>query len=90
MVMRVWIDRDICTGDSLCEEICPASFEMGDDGLAYVKEDGKYFGVTRVLGVDEDDATGVAGQARVPADYQESAIEAAEQCPGECIFVEAE
>ena len=22
--MKVWIDQDLCTGDGLCEEICPA------------------------------------------------------------------
>ena len=21
--MKVWIDQDLCTGDGLCEEICP-------------------------------------------------------------------
>jgi ferredoxin len=90
MVMRVWIDREACTGDSLCEDICPDVFEMGDDSLAYVREDGKYFEVTQVLGVNEEGATGLAGHARVPAEQEESVIEAAEQCPGECIFVEVD
>jgi ferredoxin len=88
MVMRVWIDREMCTGDSLCEDICPSSFEMADDSLAHVREDSQYFGVSRVFGVNEDDATGPADSARVPEDQQEAVIEAAEQCPGECIFVE--
>jgi ferredoxin len=35
--MKVWIDQDLCTGDGLCEEICPAVFTLLDDGLAYVK-----------------------------------------------------
>jgi ferredoxin len=36
--MKVWIDQDLCTGDGLCEEICPAVFTLLDDGLAYVKQ----------------------------------------------------
>ena len=36
--IKVWIDQDLCTGDGLCEEICPSVFAMHDDGLAYVKE----------------------------------------------------
>jgi len=38
--MKVWIDQDLCTGDGLCEEICPSVFTLLDDGLAYVKQDG--------------------------------------------------
>jgi len=34
--MKVWIDQDLCTGDGLCEEICPSVFTLLDDGLAYV------------------------------------------------------
>jgi len=36
--MKVWIDQDLCTGDGLCEEICPDVFTLLDDGLAYVKD----------------------------------------------------
>jgi ferredoxin len=36
--MKVWIDQDLCTGDGLCEEICPSVFTLLDDGLAYVKD----------------------------------------------------
>ena len=36
--MKVWIDQDLCTGDGICEEICPSVFGMADDGLAYVKQ----------------------------------------------------
>ena len=31
--MKVWIDQDLCTGDGLCEEICPDVFVGKDDGL---------------------------------------------------------
>ena len=77
-MMKVWIDQDLCTGDGLCEEIIPEVFIMRDDGLAYVKEGDKVF----------DDPGGAAGVAAVPAGDEESVIEAAEECPGECIFIE--
>ena len=36
--MNPSINADECIGCGLCEEICPDVFEMGDDGLAHVKE----------------------------------------------------
>ncbi len=76
--MRVWIDQDLCTGDGLCEEICPAVFVLLDDGLAYVNEGDKVM----------DDPGGAAGTAQVPAGLEDSVTEASEECPGECIFIE--
>ena len=35
--MRVWIDRDYCTGSGLCELIEPRVFAIGGDGLARVR-----------------------------------------------------
>ncbi len=76
--MKVWIDQDLCTGDGLCEEICPAVFTLLDDGLAYVKE-----------GVDvKSEPGGAAGLAVVPAEFEDAVVEASEECPGECIFIE--
>ena len=76
--MKVWIDQDLCTGDGLCEEICPDVFTLLDDGLAYVKEG------TTVL----NEPGGSAQMADVPDDLQDAVVEASEECPGECIFVE--
>ena len=76
--MKVWIDQDLCTGDGLCEEICPDVFVLLDDGLAYVKEDGAPL----------DEPGGAASQANVPDGLDEAVEEAAEECPGECIFIE--
>jgi ferredoxin len=76
--MKVWIDQDLCTGDGLCEEIAPAVFTLLDDGLAYVKEG------DRVL----SDPGGANGQAVVPSGLEDAVVEASEECPGECIFVE--
>jgi ferredoxin len=30
------IDLDLCTGCGICEDICPAVFEIGDDGYSHV------------------------------------------------------
>lgn len=86
--MKVWIDQDLCTGDGLCAEIAPDVFAMHVDGLAYVKEvpwpnlfgaDGN--GNTPALKMSE-------GTADVPENLLEDVITAAEDCPGECIFIE--
>ena len=92
MAVKVWIDQDLCTGDGLCAEIEPAIFEMHDDGLAYVKEaswptlyskDGKTGQTEPILQMSE-------GTADVPDHLLESVIESAEECPGECIFLDVE
>ena len=80
--MRVWIDQDLCTGDGLCVEICEPLFFMGSDGLAYVKD------------ADEPGNPDVPrlkmsqGLAEVPDTLLDAAVDAAEECPGECIFFE--
>ena len=77
--MKVWIDQDLCTGDGLCAEIAPDVFVMDSDGLAYVAEGGAQLA-----------AGGPATLASVPEGQEEAVIEAAEECPGECIFIEVE
>ncbi len=76
--MKVWIDQDLCTGDGLCEEIAPAVFTLLDDGLSYVKEGDKVF----------DNPGGHDGLAIVPDGMEDATRESAEECPGECIFIE--
>ena len=76
--MKVWIDQDLCTGDGLCEEIAPAVFTLLDDGLAYVKEGDAIL----------NEPGGSGSQAAVPAELEDAVVEASEECPGECIFVE--
>jgi ferredoxin len=80
MGMKVWIDQDLCTGDGLCEEIAPSVFTLLDDGLAYVKEGAKVF----------SDPGGPEGLANVVEKDHDGTIESAEECPGECIFIEME
>jgi ferredoxin len=72
--MKVWVDHDVCTGDGLCEETAPAVFQL-EDGVSYVR-----------------DARGAllmgGGVADVPDLEIDGVLDAAEQCPGECIFIE--
>ena len=75
--MKVWIDQDLCTGDGLCAEIAPDVFVMAPDGLAYVAEGGVQL-----------PGGGPEALAAVPAGQDEAVIESAEECPGECIFIE--
>jgi ferredoxin len=48
-----------------------------DDGLAYVKD-------TDV----KSNPGGAEGLAQVPSELEDAVTEAAEECPGECIFIE--
>ena len=91
--MKVWIDQDLCTGDGLCVEICPGLFDMHDDGWAYVKEAewSSLYGRDNPRTDKSDPVLQMAaGTATVPDELAEAAIEAAEDCPGECIFLEVE
>jgi len=54
--------------------------ELLDDGLAYVKEGSKVF----------ENPGGAEGLANVPGGMEEAVIESAEECPGECIFIEVD
>lgn len=80
--MKVWIDQDLCTGDGLCEEIAPDVFVLLDDGLAYVRE------ADRIFAASKGNPQGSQGMAEVPSGQEDSVVEAAEECPGECIFIE--
>ena len=79
--MKVWIDQDLCTGDGLCEEIAPDVFTLLDDGLAYVKEGGKIYAT-------QGQPAGCRGPRHIPDGQLDAVIESAEECPGECIFIE--
>ena len=78
MSYNVWIDQDLCTGDGICVEIAPAVFTLLDDGLAYVKDGG---------GIKSDPG-GPDGLVAIPDKEVDSVVESAEECPGECIFIE--
>jgi ferredoxin len=76
--MRVWIDQDLCTGDGLCLDHCPDVFVQLEDGIAYVAEAGSAL----------NDPGGAGSLAWVPDRHRRAVVQAAEVCPGECIFIE--
>lgn len=73
--VRVWIDQKLCTGDGLCVQVAPEVFEFGDDGLAYVKQE------------DSSDLLTEGAQADVSNRLRLDVIDAADECPGNCIHV---
>lgn len=87
----VWIDGDECMGAGTCAQIAPAVFQERSDGTWAVKEDSSYFGDTVVFDGGPGPGhgpEGFEGKARVPESLLADVIDAAEECPGECIFVE--
>ncbi len=77
-VLKVWIDQDLCTGDGICTDHAPEVFTILEDGIAYCQEGDKVF----------NDPGGSAELAAVPRAREGAVIDAAAECPGECIFVE--
>jgi ferredoxin len=73
--MKVWIDQEQCTSSGLCEVISPEVFQIEPDGLAHLRS---------------DDASPGRRTYTVPAHLCDQVQEAADQCPGECIFIEDE
>ena len=55
--LMVWIDQDLCTGDGICSEICPAVFVGRDDGLWVVKEEAANFGTTIIFDGEDGPVT---------------------------------
>lgn len=73
--LTVHIDQDLCTGDGLCVQYAPDVFEFDIDGLAYVK------------GEDGELRTQTGQRVEVPVNLRLDIIDAAKDCPGECIHV---
>ena len=78
--MLVWIDQDLCTGDGLCTDWCPDVFVLLEDGISYVRSGAHV----------ANDPGGAASAVHVPTRHEDAVVHAALDCPGECIFVEAE
>ncbi|GAA0807063.1 ferredoxin [Spirilliplanes yamanashiensis] len=73
--LSVWVDQDLCTGDGLCVQYAPEVFEFDIDGLAYVK------------GPDGELRQLPGERVDVPVHLRLEVIDAAKECPGECIHV---
>ena len=74
--MRVWIDQRSCVGNGICAEICPEVFALTEGDIAYVR-DGQ-----RLL------PGGREGTLTVPRALEDAVVEAADECPAACIYVE--
>jgi ferredoxin len=79
-VMHVWIDQDLCTGDGLCTDHCPEVFVLLEDGISYVRD--------AAAGVLTSDPGGRPSMVPVLRKHERHVVDAALDCPGECIFVE--
>ena len=75
--MRVWIDQRACVGNGICAEICPEVFEF-DGAIAYVR-DGE-----RLLPDGPDGSLTVAGE------LEHAVLDAADECPAACIYLDAD
>ncbi|RMH67512.1 MAG: ferredoxin [Actinomyces sp.] len=73
--MRVWIDHDECAGVGVCVDACPEVFVLASDGLAYVKQNGQILGRDQAAVVDDA--------------LYDAVCDAADDCPQDCIYVEA-
>ncbi len=73
--MRVWIDQDECSGVGVCVQACPQVFVMGSDGLAYVTVNGQMYASNEYAIVDDS--------------LLDPVLDAVEDCPERCIYVEA-
>ena len=73
--MEVTVDQAMCTSSGLCEVIAPDVFEIREDGLAHLVTEGPA-------------APGASLYTCTVMEGREDAVrEAAEQCPGECIYI---
>ena len=73
--LQVRVDQDLCTGDGLCVQYAPEVFEFDIDGLAYVKDSAGELLLSP------------GSRADVPERLRLEVIDAAKECPGDCIHV---
>lgn len=59
---HVEVDQETCISDQVCAATAPDVFEMGDDGMAYVRD-----GMTDIDGADLDIARDAAAACPVDA-----------------------
>jgi ferredoxin len=74
--MRVWIDQDECSGVGVCVQDSPQVFVLGSDGIAYVTLGGRMYASNEVAIIDDA--------------LLESVLDAAEDCPEQCIYIDLE
>jgi ferredoxin len=72
--MKVWIDQDGCVGNGVCAELAEDLFVFDGD-LAYVRSG------DQVL-------TERGAMISVPPGREDAVLDAAEECPAACIYIE--
>jgi ferredoxin len=72
--MRVWIDQRSCVGNGICAELADDVFSFDGD-VAYVRAGDR---VVREPGA----------AVPVPPGREDAVLEAAEECPVACIYLE--
>ena len=72
--MKVWVDQRQCVGNGACAELAPEVFMLGENDIAFVRENG------RVLRGDES--------AVVPVDLEQAVLDAADECPAACVCID--
>lgn len=75
--LSVWVDNDLCTGGGLCLETAPEVFAHNKEGICCVKDGTKLVSGPEALVV-------------VAPEHHDKVMQAADDCPGECIFIEIE
>jgi ferredoxin len=88
----VWVDTDECMGAGTCAQIAPQVFQDRGDGVWAVKESAAFFDREVVFDGLEGEGhgpEGSQGRARIPESLLDLVLDAAEECPGECIHVDA-
>jgi len=88
--VKVWIDTKQCMGAGTCERIEPLVFRSRGDGLWAVAEPARFFGTEIVFDGGRGATSGPDGPegiARVAPGMEDLVLDAAEACPGECIYV---
>lgn len=73
--MHVWIDHAECCGVGVCVDACPSLFVLADDSLAYLEVGGRRYASNEPAVVDDA--------------LLDQVLDAAEDCPQDCIFVDA-
>lgn len=87
----VWIDQNECMGAGTCAQIVPEVFEDIGQGLWGVAEKAPYFEIPVLFNGGNGSGQGPAGhagKARVPAELIDDVVDAVDECPGECIYLE--
>ena len=72
--MRITVDRDRCVGSAYCQRIAPATFDLDDDGIAFVLD-------------NEAAGTGTAGPGSASTGAEAAVKEAEAACPSMAISI---